>query len=71
MERAIAIGIALRKLSGEKTQEQIASDLGITKSSWAMYERSHRIPRDEVKLRIARHFGVSVQELFYPQFEHE
>ena len=42
----------------------------ITKSSWAMYERDERVPRDEVKIRIAKFFGKSVEELFYTQIEH-
>lgn len=62
--------VMLRDLRGDKTQEEIASALGITKSSWAMYERGERIPRDEIKVRIAKFFGKSVEELFYPQIEH-
>ena len=55
----------LRELRGSRTQEEIAEALSITKSSWAMYERGERSPRDEVKLRIAKYFGKSVEELFY------
>ena len=51
-------------------QEEIAAILGITKSSWAMYERDERVPRDEVKIRIANFFGKTVQELFYTPIEH-
>ena len=58
-------GMILRKLRGDRTQEEIAAILGITKSSWAMYERDERVPRDEVKIRIANFFGKTVQELFY------
>lgn len=58
-------GMMLRKLRGDNTQEEIAAALGITKSSWAMYERDERVPRDEVKVRISNFFGVSVQELFF------
>lgn len=58
-------GEKLRQLRGEKTQEEIARNLGITKSSYAMYERGERVPRDEVKIRIAAFFGVSVQDLFF------
>lgn len=67
---ALTTGKILRDLRGEKTQEQIALDLGITKSAWAMYERDQRIPRDEIKVRIAMYFGKSVQAIFYPQIEH-
>ena len=56
----------LRALRGEKSQSQIADEIGITKSSWAMYERGERVPRDEVKIRIAEYAGKSVQEIFYP-----
>lgn len=55
----------LRSLRGERTQEQVASAIGITKSSWAMYERGERIPRDEVKVRIADYFGKTVQDIFF------
>lgn len=63
-------GTILRKLRGDRTQEEIAAALGITKSSWGMYERDERVPRDEVKIRIAKFFGKSVEELFYTQIEH-
>ena len=63
-------GMILRKLRGNRTQEEIATALGITKSSWAMYERDERVPRDEVKFRIAKFFDKTVQELFYTPIEH-
>lgn len=59
------IGEILRELRGNKTQEQISEELNVTKSSWAMYERNERVPRDEVKVRIARYFNKSVQEIFF------
>lgn len=55
----------LRELRGGKTQEEIAKDIGITKSAWAMYERGERIPRDEVKVKIAKYFGRTIEELFF------
>ena len=61
----MTIGERLRKLRGKKSQALIASAIGITKSSWAMYERNERIPRDEVKVRIAEYFNKSVQEIFF------
>lgn len=53
------------------TQEQVAAGLGITKSSWSMYERNERIPRDEVKVKIAVYFNTSVENLFFNNFEHK
>lgn len=55
----------LRELRGEQTQMEVAAGIGITKSAWAMYERGERIPRDEVKKRIAAYFGRTVQEIFF------
>lgn len=55
----------LKKLRGDKTQEEVASAIGISKSAWAMYERGERIPRDEVKVRIANYFKTSVQAIFF------
>ena len=63
-------GTILRGLRGDKSQEQIASELGITKSAWAMYERNERTPRDEIKVRIAHYFQKTVQEIFFLLFEH-
>lgn len=61
----MSVGKRLRALRGERTQEEISKELGITKSSYAMYERGERTPRDEVKVRISKYYGISVQELFY------
>ena len=61
----MSVGERLQALRGERTQEEISKELGITKSSYAMYERGERTPRDEVKVRISKYYGVSVQELFY------
>lgn len=63
-------GEKLRELRGDKSQEKIAEEIGVTKSSWAMYERNERVPRDEVKVRIANYFHLSVQEIFFGCNEH-
>jgi transcriptional regulator with XRE-family HTH domain len=63
----MSIGMKLKALRIEKkkTQQQAADDLQITKSALAMYERDNRVPRDEVKVRIAAYYGETVQSLFY------
>ena len=58
-------GKKLKDLRADKTQEEVAAAVGVTKSTWVKYERDERIPRDEVKLRIANYFGKSVQEIFF------
>lgn len=60
----------LRALRGSQSQSEIAAAIGITKSAWAMYERGERVPRDEIKYRIARYFGRTVDEIFFKKYEH-
>lgn len=68
----MSIGLKLKALrqAKKKTQQQAADDLGITKSALAMYERDERIPRDEVKIRIARYYGEPLEDLFFSQTVH-
>lgn len=63
-------GEKLRELRGDKTQGCVAREIGITRSSLAMYERNERIPRDEVKVKISQYYGISVQDLFFSNYEH-
>ena len=66
----MSFGEKLRELRGDKSQEVMAQEVGVTKSAWAMYERNERVPRDEVKVRIANHFHRTVQEIFFEPREH-
>ena len=61
----MSFGEKLKKLRGDRTLEQMASEVGVTTSAWAMYEKNERTPRDEIKIRIAKFFGLTVQELFF------
>lgn len=67
----MSTGAKLKQLRGEKTQQEAAEGIGITKSALAMYERDERVPRDEVKIRIADYYGVSVMFLFFNGAEHK
>ncbi|MGN0451824.1 MAG: helix-turn-helix transcriptional regulator [Acutalibacteraceae bacterium] len=62
---AILIGKRLRDLRGNSTQNETAKALGISISALAMYENGNRIPRDEIKLKIAKHYGKTVEEIFF------
>ncbi len=59
------IGETLRKLRGNKTQDEVAEAIGISKSSLSMYENGERMPRDEVKKRLASYYGRTVQHIFF------
>ena len=54
--------IALR---GEKSREEVAFSIGISASALSMYETVQRIPRDEIKLKLAEYYGVDVQSIFF------
>lgn len=54
--------IALR---GEKSREEVAFNIGISASALSMYETGQRVPRDEIKLKIAEYYGVDVQSIFF------
>ena len=55
----------LRDHRGRKTRQEVASTIGISVSALRMYESAERIPRDEVKLALAKYYQTSVQELFF------
>lgn len=55
----------LIELRGDKSREQVAVDLGISYSALVSYEMGDRVPRDEVKVRIANYYGVDVGEIFF------
>lgn len=67
----IRIGTKIRALRGKESQQSLAGKLKISKSALAMYERGERIPRDEVKMRIAQHFNASLEEIFFTPNEHK
>lgn len=66
----MSVGSKLRSLRGNKTLQATADAIGITKSALAMYEKDKRVPRDEVKVRVAKYYGVTVQSLFFADNEH-
>lgn len=62
---AVDIGKKLIELRGERTQEQVARDNDISLSAIGMYERGERVPRDDVKIRLAQYYHKTVQEIFF------
>lgn len=60
-----AIGQRLIRLRGSRTQDEVSKGIGTSVSAIGMYERGERIPRDEVKLAIAKYYDTTVQAIFY------
>ena len=54
----------LRKKKG-KSQAEAARDLGISTAALSMYEMGERVPRDNIKIRIADYYKKSVGTIFF------
>lgn len=61
----------LIKLRGEKSRDTVAKACGISVSALAMYEQGERIPRDDIKIRLAKYYESSVEFIFFEQNEHK
>jgi transcriptional regulator with XRE-family HTH domain len=61
----------LVSLRGSRSQREVSKALGISTSALAMYEGGHRIPRDEIKIKIAEYYNKSVQAIFFTQKCHK
>lgn len=55
----------LLKLRGEKSREEVVRANGISASALAMYEIGERIPRDEIKVSLAKYYGTTVEAIFF------
>ncbi|WP_368657665.1 helix-turn-helix transcriptional regulator [Metabacillus halosaccharovorans] len=55
----------LINLRGNKTRDKVALDLNISISALQMYENGQRIPKDEIKVRIAEYYNSTVQDIFF------
>lgn len=62
-----AIGKRLVELRGNRSQETVARDNNMSLSAYTKYERGERIPRDEIKIKLAKYYGVSVADIFYAE----
>lgn len=66
-----AISDRLVSLRGAKTQDVVADAIGISKSALSMYECGERIPRDEIKIKIAEYYNLTVGEIFFENKCHD
>lgn len=60
----------LVKLRGDKSQGEVAKELGISVSALSMYENGARIPRDPIKIRIADYYNMPIQDIFFAKDTH-
>lgn len=71
MSRNEIVAEKLVKLRGDKSRETVAKACGISISALAMYERGERIPRDDIKVRLAEYYNRSVNFIFFDLNEHK
>ena len=61
------MGETIKRLRIEKgtTQAEAAEAVGVSLSAWGLYELGERIPRDDVKVRVADYLGKSIKYIFF------
>lgn len=50
---------------GNIPRKEVANAVGVSLSALAMYESGQRIPRDEIKVKLAQYYKTTVQALFF------
>ena len=65
------ISMRLRELRGSQTREQVAEACGISLSAIMMYENGKRIPKDDIKITLAKYYGSTVEAIFFEGQGHE
>lgn len=58
-------GEKLRQLRGHRSAREVAEEIGVTQQSVSLYENDLRVPRDAVKVKLAKLYGVTVESIFY------
>lgn len=66
---AVSIGYRLReaRVSNNESSADVCRALNISNSALSMYESGKRIPRDDVKIKLAEHYGCSVASIFFAE----
>lgn len=65
MLNAEEIGARLAKLRGSRSQSEVASAIGVSRSAVCNYEAGVRVPRDEIKVALAKYYRTTVAKIFY------
>ena len=60
------IGRRLVELRGDKTQKEVADSVDISVSALSMYENGERIPRDNIKIKLANYYNCPIGIFFAP-----
>lgn len=63
----MSIAERLVEARGSIPRKAVAEAVQISVSALSMYETGQRVPRDELKVRLAKYYNRTVQELFFEQ----
>ena len=55
----------LTELRGDKSAQEVAKAVGISTSALWMYENGERVPRDEIKIKLAEYYDSTVESIFF------
>lgn len=67
----VPYGKRLVELRGTGSQAEVAKAIGIATSTLSMYELEQRVPRDNIKIALAKYYDTSVQRIFFEEKCHE
>lgn len=67
MSNQIANNIKILRLKHGETQKQLAEAIGVSIMAISKYESGNAIPSDDNKVKISRHYNMSVESIFYPK----
>lgn len=60
-------GEKLKELRGNRSQAEVAKAVMVSDSAISSYENDERVPRDDVKKRLAKYYESTVQDIFYAE----
>lgn len=55
----------IRNIRGNASKKEFADTLNLSISAVSLYESGKRIPKDDIKIRIAQYAHKSVEEIFF------
>lgn len=55
----------LREARGDIPRKKVCEALGLATSTLMMYENGKRVPRDDIKLKLANYYNRPIAELFF------
>ena len=56
-----------KELRGNRSQAEVAKAVMVSDSAISSYENDERVPRDDVKKRLAKYYESTVQDIFYAE----